>query len=332
MKQNVQAGTIDNLKKALKSISDKLFNFLDKMLELGIEITKQEEGENGSVKMSGKYGDKPIDTMIEPIVDDSGESTGKVNIYVKYNNRTEKLENIDESQADKKLNELLKKVGVDTSETADSSRKLQVTLQKVNATKESRIELTAIKANYNIKAANEALGMILDNDEFFDAITEEPVSFEIIDKDDDFDICSIPDIDLSGVCTDIARAALQAWCKFSNLTWNSIEPVPPEIFDIRYCLMNNIDFFAELGANPIQVNPFAYDDVEFDVEFDIDLTCAMQDLNYYLTMLDTYQIDFPVDIQDEISFMIEELEGLQNCLSIAPEPLPEPEGEYVFRE
>ena len=75
-----------------------------------------------------------------------------------------------------------------------AAKTLQVTLQRITAAKETSINLTAIKANYELSEAYDDLDSILDVPEFTEAITEEPISFEIIDIGDDYDISTIDSI------------------------------------------------------------------------------------------------------------------------------------------
>lgn len=320
MKQKITAGAVDSILKVIKQISDSFFKLLDKLMDYGVEITKEEELKDGSVKLWCQYDGKQFGMILTPILDENGEKTEYVNITIHYQNRDIKIDHVKESDAEQRaMQELQKQFGSNFGKQSDASasKKLQVTLQKITSATETEIRLTAIKANYDIKAANAALDMVLDDADFFDAIPEEPTSFEILERDEDMDIRSIPEVDLSGIYTDLAQAAIQAWCTFSDLTWNCVEPIPPEIFDIRCCLMDCVDYFAELGGYPISVKP--YDHYEYDPS-EVSLDDAVQDLEYFQLLLRTYQIDFPMEIQEEIADILEELNVLKGFLPFASEP------------
>lgn len=75
-----------------------------------------------------------------------------------------------------------------------AAKTMQVTLQRITAAKDISINLTAIKANYDLSEAYTVLDSILEVPEFTDTITEDPISFEIMDIGDDYDIATIDGI------------------------------------------------------------------------------------------------------------------------------------------
>lgn len=104
-----------------------------------------------------------------------------------------------------------------------AAKTLQVTLQRITAAKESCINLTAIKADYNLAEAYTNLDVVLDSPEFTDMITEEPISFEIVDTGDDYDISTIDGISDATVYSlkNLLCATVQFSMDIQLLRWES---------------------------------------------------------------------------------------------------------------
>ncbi|MCM1226415.1 MAG: hypothetical protein NC320_03190 [Clostridium sp.] len=205
MKQKIQAGALKDIADSFKKISQAFFKFMDNLSKKGVEVTKEEELPDGSYKYWCVFEGKEFGIMIKPIKDEDDENTGKIDLLVSYDKKDSVFENINENDVGKKVNEVLSKYGIDFIEDTNSSKKLRVTLQKVTSAKESVINLTAVTANYDIYEANETLETVLDNEEFLDKISEEPVSFEITDNEDEFDIQSISEFDITDAMDSVKR-------------------------------------------------------------------------------------------------------------------------------
>lgn len=310
-------GVINDFTKVLKSISETLFKFIDKFSNYGIEITKKEEFENGGLKLWCKYNSINFGLKIEP----AGE--GKVNILIHHNGKDTKLENINESDVEKKAMEVLRKeVQINFDNSVNSSKRLQVKLQRITSSDEISINLTAINANYDAGLAVSDLNTLLDNDEFVDSITDEPCCYEITDNGDEFDISTIDDILVTDLCTAIVGTAMKIWCNMSVIHWAAIGKDFGDLHstcdNFRWRLMQEIEFFGELSvelggkvANPglytstDDILPITNDDgAGFTADFGFELISRM--IEQYLSVLETYYVNFSHDVQNWLDREIRE--------------------------
>lgn len=257
MKQKVQANVLNDIANAFKTVSETLFKFFDKFDDYGIKVTKKEQLDNGGIKMWCKYGDTDFGLIVSSILDENQKSTGKSNVLVRCNKEDHKFENINDFDIDKNVIELLKKeIGLgaesdDTSGSADSSRKLQVTLQKVTSARDYTINLTSVNANYAPDEAGIVLDTILDDEDFLNAITEEPTSFEITEDGDELNIQSIPEFDVTETIHNIKTT----YEKFCTETRALVEML--EFYYSNFSLkeQNEIDMFID-GINNCTIPQF----------------------------------------------------------------------------
>lgn len=322
MKQKIQAGLLGDVTKAVKSISETLFKFLDKFDDYKIEVTKEQELDNGAVKMWCKYDDTPFGMIITPVLDVDQKKTGKFNVLVRCNNKDNKFENISDLDIEKNVIDLLKKeinLGAESGDenaSANSSKRLQVTLQRVTSTTSCAINLTSVNANFDSISANELLDTVLDNDEFLDTITSEPVSFEITDCGDSVNIKTIEEFSTSNVFHSLLSKALMLWGMFSKIHWNAHGENFVELHrltdEYRHVIMGDIDMFGELAVefNCTAENPvlFSNEDVSPTINCDYDnvtpymnaIDLIQSIISEYIGSLELYYVDFPSDVQSEL--------------------------------
>ena len=197
-------GVIDKTLDTIKSIFDKFFDLMSKL------------DDNPKLKLSGgefkKTGPKSgvftsmYDNKVPVAVDIKVHDDGETADYKFYINTTRDMKHPVEYKnlpfmycdapkfielytdaMDKLITKEVKQdFGIKFSKT------INVRLHKVIGSKEDSVMLTGIKANFNDPyTANLMLDNVLDNDEFVNQLTDEPVSYEIVDTDDDYEISSI---------------------------------------------------------------------------------------------------------------------------------------------
>lgn len=156
-------GVVNDFTKKVKFASETLFKFIEKFSNYGIETTKREELEDGSLKLWCRYNSTDFGMLIKPAGND------KVDISIYCSGKTIKLENINEADAERKaMGVLQSEIQIDFDNSIESSRLLQVTLQRITSSNEISINLTAINANYDAELAVSDLNVLLDNEEYIE--------------------------------------------------------------------------------------------------------------------------------------------------------------------
>ena len=198
-----------------------------------------------------------------------------------------------------------------------SSRTLNVRLHKVLGSKEDSIMLTGIKANFNDPyTATLMLDNILNDDAFVNQLTEEPVSFEIVDTDNDYEISSIDQAQIDYM-TEGFKTILCAAIKFNMamqiLHWQSY--TDEKLFTIT----NDMLWLSQEAVNQFGM---------WGIEFNIDVTTQMisescissfdavdsyvgpigseikNAISEFVDVLNFEWPNFPHDIQNELDYRI----------------------------
>lgn len=251
----IQSSVISDLTKLLKTVSDFIFKGVDMLTTMGYETIDAKEHKDGSYEIKHKSNDGTI--VIEkgkPIEwDDNGKATVyNIVLINKSNNKSAKLNNIsqdlfkDKAKFEKTFGDALNKIGA--GQFIMDSKKLQVTLKKVTSGTEATIELTAINANYAPDAALSDLDAILSDDEFAAQITEEPVSYEITDEGESFDIEAIASVDTASAAISVYKTA---FALEQNLRYvyfvcsgSEVENVRHSIDRVRWMISSMVDTTA----------------------------------------------------------------------------------------
>lgn len=251
----IQSSVISDLTKLLKTVADFIFKGVDMLTTMGYETVDAKEHKDGSYEIKHKSEDGTI--VIEkgkPIKwDDKGKATVyNIVLINKSNNKSAKLNNIsqdlfkDKAKFEKTFGDALNKIGA--GQFIMNSKKLQVTLKKVTSGTEATIELTAINANYAPDTALSDLDAILSDDEFAAQITEEPVSYEITDEGESFDIESIASVDTASAAISVYKTA---FALEQNLRYvyfvcsgSEVENVRHSIDRVRWMVSSMVDTTA----------------------------------------------------------------------------------------
>lgn len=256
MKETIEAGVLSKFLDTIKSISQAFCKFVDKFSIYGIEITKSEETDNGGSKFWCKYGTKNFGMIIAPT-----DEKSKVNLTVYYNGKNTELKAVSEFDIEKKAKEILAKIveidfDKNSAESANSSKRLKVTLQKVTSARDCTINLTAINANYAIDEAGADLDTVLDNEDFLNELTEEPSSFEIVEDEDELNIRSIPEFDVTETIQNI-KTTYEKFCTetrmlvdmlefyYSNFSYEEQDEIDRFIDGINNCTISQFESFAD---------------------------------------------------------------------------------------
>lgn len=139
------------------------------------------------------------------------------------------------------------------NEIVRTSRKLNVTLQRVCSAKEDSINLVRVYGNYSEKEMQSNLETLLDNADMLAQITEEPVSFEVTDDGDELDVNPVEMSEtecISVSLTNILSCAFKTLHNLQAIHWNAKGDKFDEIHrGSDSCIWNvrsQIDTLAEL--------------------------------------------------------------------------------------
>ena len=322
-------GVIDKALDTIKSIFDKFFNLMSKLddnpkLKLsGGEFKKT--GHNSGV-FTSMY-DNKVPVAVDIKVHDDGETAD----YKFYINTTRDMKHPVEYKNlpfmycdDPKFIELYTDAmdKLITKEVKQDfgikfSKTINVRLHKVTGSKEDSVMLTGIKADFNDPyTANLMLDSVLNNDEFVNQLTDEPVSFEIVDTDDDYEISSIEQ-DQIDFMNEGFRAILCAAIKFNMdmqiLHWKSYND------EKLFTITNDM-----LWTSQDCVNAFGMWGIEFNTDATVQMiseSCISsfdavdsyvgpigaeikESIAEFVSVLNLEYPNFPHDIQNELDFRI----------------------------
>lgn len=192
MQDTITAGAITNL---IKSFTDGVFKYL------GTDTNGE------SPVLSFKYHDKiPFTVEITPIDEKNSNYVialkDKPSKSVTFKDTpNDKMDDVIETAMKKLIDaEICNKYGIEIPDVLSddeiedyyeqmlASHKVSVTLQKIISAKKPCVEYKAIKADCDPTVALTILDTVLDDNDFQNIITDEPVSFQIIETDNDYEV------------------------------------------------------------------------------------------------------------------------------------------------
>ena len=334
--EKVEAGLLKKLLDAIKKISERLFNYLgasDDFEKEGIKIDDKnikkvnEETFDMPCYYNTGHGEIPYTVRVK-----LNKDKDLADITVTYDNdgspisKTKRNVSGDEYvKESKKI--FLSLLDKDTKEAfgIKSSKTMQVTLQKIIASEETSINLTGIKANYILGEAYSDLDTLLDNDEFIEAITDDPISFEIVEYDDEFDVNPI-DVEQKEFTAysikQILCATVQFYMDIQLLRWESArnEHLFNVLGSMLYSAQNWVD---KLGLWNIEVSDSVCNvlsgcspDLGANVDVSSDHSPCMDyiGMDYIFPVFDkiinTIEWNYPnlpTDMQQELNWWLREL-------------------------
>ncbi len=334
--EKIEAGLLKKLLDAIQKISEKLFNYLgaaDDFEKEGIKIDDKnikkvnEETFDMPCYYNTGHGEIPYTVRVK-----LNKEKDLADITVTYDNdgspisKTKRNVSGDEYvKESKKI--FLSLLDKDTKEAfgIKSSKTMQVTLQKITASEETSINLTAIKANYVLGDAYANLDVVLDNDDFIDTITEEPVSFEIVEYDDEFDINPI-DIQQNEYTAysiqQLLCSHVQFYMDIQQLRWESARN--QKLFNIigsmLYSAQNWVDklglWYIEVSNSVCNVLSNCKPDLGANIDISSDHSPCMEcvGMEYVFPifdrLIDTIEWNFPnfpTDMQQDLNWWLRDL-------------------------
>lgn len=317
MSQTIQAGFFADLSNLIKTISNTLFKFLDKVAAMGVSVSKPEKTEDGGAKVIMTINGEEAEITTTPV---EGKK-GIVNvIIIRKGGKKIEIKGVVEDNLDDEIVSALEELKFDVSflvkeKRADASKRLQVKLHRIDANDCVNIELTAIDANYNAAEAAMSLNYVLSDDKFINTLTGDPQSFEIIDTESELDVNPIQEFDISYTCHTMLYAAIALWCNLKTIHWNASgadfftlhEKLDEYIDEIE----DEIDVLGELCAELTESAPNPGNIPEmFNLipaqPFDIKagLCEAKSNINEYVVTISAYYVNFSSDIQGTIDEFI----------------------------
>lgn len=318
MGQSVMAeSTLSKLTNFLKTISEKLFNLFDKLGDSGMKIVDQKDLEDGGQWLKLEYNGNYAELTISPVADDEGT----YNVIVKSAiGGTTRLDNLSEFEIDSKVESALKKIfnGSSNSDSEDvnSSKKLKVTLQAITSATGVDVSLTAIKANYDAATAVQDLEAVLGDDAFIAQLTAEPISFEITDAGDSYDIQQTDSFDTAGTISQLIQAAMQLWANLKVIHWAAKGAQSFELHsrsdELAWKVSHDVDFFGEYAVEVKQPAPNPISNCcDLSLITDQNGFTAEQgyafirdEIKKYVSVLETLYVNFPHDVQSTLDEMI----------------------------
>jgi DNA-binding ferritin-like protein len=308
----VAESTLSKLTNFLKNISEKLFNLFDKLGESGMKIVGQKDLPDGGQWLKLDYNGKTAEVTISPI--DGKEGHFSVVIQSSFGGKTT-LDDVSESDIDSKIDDVLKKIFNGTS-NVKSSKSLKVTLQTINSTTGVDVNLTAIKANYDPGKAVQDLETVLGDDAFIAQLSSEPVSFEIIDEGDSYDIQQTDSFDTCGTINQLIQSAMQLWANLKVINWaakgTGYFELRSRSSDLLWRISSEIDVFGEYAVEVKQPAPNPLSTccnlslITDQGGFTVDQGYALvrDEIKTYVSVLETLYVNFPHDVQNLLDEMI----------------------------
>lgn len=307
--------TLSKLTNFLKNISEKLFNLFDKLGDSGMKIIEQKDLKDGGQWLKLEYNGNYAELTISPIAD----KEGTYNVVVKSAlGGTTRLDNLSESEIDSKVEAALKKIFYSSSNSKDvnSSKTLKVTLQAITSATGVDVNLTAIKANYDAATAIQDLETVLGDDAFIAQLTAEPVSFEITDAGDSYDIQQTDSFDTAGTINQLIQAAMQLWANLKVIHWAAKGVQSFELHsrsdELAWRASHDVDFFGEYAVEVKQPAPNPISNCcDLSLITDQNGFTAEQgyafirdEIKKYVSVLETLYVNFPHDVQSILDEMI----------------------------
>lgn len=330
----VQASVIDDISSIIKKLFDTIFKGIDRLIE---GVGWEQKGEAETVEKNGMSGEvRKYATGTDEIVtvtilqmDDS-----KDKFYIKMECKGHKpfeKKNVKSSDIEKWVERYIDDEMKATNEgRVDSSKRLRVTLQRVNASEETSVNLVAITANYPITLAMEDVENIVGDDDFVDTLTEEPQSFEITEVESEeepgepeYDVQEISDeeVDTSDSYEKILISLISCKNDVQSIAWR-MQGLQDNVFicyvdTIMYIINNSIEFFVkriisetDIVPHPGKATSESYFDTDLAFNYDNALQAIRDSVNHLIDELDIYYVNVKHDIQAYIDSLILNLKDL----------------------
>lgn len=208
-----------------------------------------------------------------------------------------------------------------SADSVSQSTKMSVTLQRVSAGTEDTINLCAIRANNVISAMN-ILDEVLSDDEFVATITSEPVSFEITETDDAYDVQDISSVDTSNTFVEMLRACVECYHNLECIHWAAKGSKFKDIHSYTESLMWDIKYQTDTIAEwcveftKTAPNVLAYQYTPLDPSegygFESAMSATKGQIDDYVKVLECYYVNVDHDVQSVMDNWIRDLKKKSN--------------------
>lgn len=312
MKTTITASTLSDVTKMLKTISDALVRGIDTLIDWGIKVSDGEEVDGVVSYTIVTPGGNTAKVTLTPVMNKS--DVWNVQVKANKSGKSQTYRNVKDADVDDAIGKGVSKLFGENLDEVKSTKRLNVTLQRICSNRGDTINLTSVSANYNASQALDDLTTILSEDAFADTITETPTSFEIVDEGDSFDVtptdCS-PQVDPCYMFTEIMSAAYKLFHNIQCIHWNAkgnnFHLLHNTLNDYYYTINYQIDNAAEwcvefcgwaphpssLISRADEWNSIVAAGFTAEAGFDLIRTC-IQD---YVSTLELYYCNLDHDIQ-----------------------------------
>lgn len=209
-------------------------------------------------------------------------------------------------------------------DTLFQNTKISVTLQRVAAGSEDTINLCAINAGSNAVKAMNILDAVLSDDEFVGQITEEPVSFEIVEMEDAYDVNETQSVDTSNTFEDMLRACVECYHNLQAIHWGSkgekfrdIHSMAESLlYSVQYNMDNIAEWCVEYTKKVPNVLSYQYNALDTSCGFDFGsgVKAVKQQLDNYIQVLECYYVNVEHDVQSVMDNWIRDLKQQSNYI------------------
>ncbi len=250
----VKAGLISDILNTFKKLSGKLANFLDS-LSVSVEDVKKNPDGSVSYTLVGGDGSK-LFAETKPI--DGKPGHFNITVYTQDKKKKKEMKDVHEDKFEqaftRAVDELLGVTLEDWSKAkpdADlsSAKHINMKLSKITSTTGTRIQLKAIKADYDIADAyNEALN-VLEDDEVCNMV-EDDTCLQVSVMPDNYDIALCEEFPVQAYAKLLVACTYQLLSIFQHVHWNSYGEDFLTIH--KYCeeqikyLQEQVDLYAEI--------------------------------------------------------------------------------------
>lgn len=342
MKKSVKGGPAMD---AAKLVIDAIFKGLDSCMkdleDHGLEKKKEEDIEEDGVK--GKYlmYSTGSDHIIELKLFGVESHPGKYMVRIQHDDGQDLLEVDDKLFSNDDISKFVLdyaekydlgalEEGIDVNDNVDmknddlfQSSKISVTLKKVTASDNTcDIHLCAINAGSDPIKAMHMLSDVLQDDEFVDTITEEPVSFDIVEVKDAYDVNETESVDTSNTFEEMLRACVECYHNLQAIHWGSkgdkfrdIHSIAESIlYSVQYNMDNIAEWCVEYTKKVPNVLSYQYNALDTSCGFDFEsgVRAVKQQVDNYIKVLECYYVNVEHDVQSVMDNWIRDLKKQSN--------------------
>lgn len=317
MGEKIEAGFFADANNLIKTLSKTLFKFLDKLVDIGVEVSKPEQTEEGGSLVTMIINGEKAEITTTPVED----KQGYVDVIItRKDGKKIERKSIPENNVENEIIAALEELKFDVALLKEkagikSNKKLQVKLHKVEANNKVNIELTAINANYSIEEAMTDLNAVLLDDNFVDTLSDTPQSFEIADTGEEYDVNTTSEFNANSTITHILSAAMLLWCNLKTLHWNaagnSFFRLHEQLDIYTDELLRQIDILGEISVELIceVPNPGALIDIGAciepgRIEMKEGFVVTRHQIDQYVDILNAWYVNFSHDIQSTLDEFI----------------------------